>query len=74
MEREGEKETERGMEIEILVIVLYIMYIVMETHLPGGVVVSEVDEVLHEPGVDLTQSQALVWGLQNGLGTEHSSL
>lgn len=38
-------------------------------HLPSGVVVAEVDKVLHKPGVDLTESEALVRGLQNGLGT-----
>lgn len=38
-------------------------------NLPSGIVVSEVDKVLHEPGVDLAQSQTLVWRLQNGLGT-----
>ena len=44
----------------------------METYLPGGIIVSEIDKVLHEPGVDLAQCQALVWRLQNGLGTEYS--
>ena len=39
------------------------------SHLPSGVIVSEVDKVLHEPGVDLAQCETLVWGLQYGLQT-----
>lgn len=34
------------------------------THLPRGVVVSEVYEVVHEPGVYLTQSETLISRLQ----------
>ena len=41
-------------------------------YLPGGIVVPEVDEVLHEPSIDLTQRQTLLWGLQYRLGNRHS--
>ena len=34
-----------------------------QSHLPSGVIIPEIDKVLHEPGVDLTQGQTLVGGL-----------
>ena len=37
------------------------------SHLPGWVVLLEVDEILHEPSINFTQSQALVRRFQNGL-------
>ena len=41
---------------------------VVSTYLPCRIVVSEIDEVLHEPGIDLTQCQTLFWRLQDCLG------
>ena len=37
-------------------------------YLPCGIIVSEVDEILHEPCVDLTQRQTLFRRLQYRLG------
>ena len=41
---------------------------VVPTYLPCRVVVSKIDEILHEPGVDLTQCQTLFRRLQDCLG------
>ena len=52
-----------------LFVCLFVVCVCVCADLPGRIIVTEVDKVLHEPGVDLTKSQALVWRLQNGLGT-----
>ena len=68
---EGESEEEGGVVRTwhyTLSMHVTLLHSVVSTYLPCRIVVSKIDEVLHEPGVDLTQCQTLFWRLQDCLG------